>query len=1696
MRKAFIFVTRILLLGMMVMGMLFTPQSSVFAAPILTVEPITWNVVGLDSNNVNDGPNNFPVGARVCNTGDTPATNVVADFIWDSTNANIELRSLSLDPIVLTVLNDGDCFDFYFEVVINRTPAAYETARQYHIEVTADGLGTISTPTPREIYVERLVSQNRNSVLDIQLNGVSIATGGTMNLVVGNAYTIKLVSDTATNGYEQIETFINFPNTIFQVLSVSTTYTADAGTDSDAAVQLYADGCGWNDLTRSCTGTGKYGGTVTVEYFVQIISGGGTSEPLNTLIYDFSGSSYHYNTDYDTSARIVNIIDPTACVQETMAAWTFTTNASPTTNNVAGTPAFSVSGTGITGPTVSGGALAFGGFNNSAIDLNKFAQLSIDTTGYYSISINYDASANNNNGPNSANFYFSSNGSAFTQDDVTETNTTSFASRSHNLTGVPAIDNNPLATFRWVPFNVSSGTRSYLLDNVLVVGCKLPATLNLTKSANPTTFSSDGETITYTYTLTNAGDVPLVAPYDIDDNLIPDGDIDCSLATSPLAPGASTTCTGTYSTTVGDVTAGSVTNVATADATTAIGDLITSNEASATIIILPDLSVDKTNDVNDSIIEGGSFNWTLTVSNTGGIATFNDSDTILLDNLPNGPSYGLVTVLPGGTAPGGAGTIDCSITTNVLSCVANGGPVTFANGASFDAEFSVTPASSGSLVNPTGGVCSVDPDGFVTEGNEENNSCTDTVTVIPADPSLSVLKSETSTGPYVVDDTIAYDIVVTNTGNVTLTGVTVVDNSASVGTCTPTQPSTLVPGESMTCLASHVVTQTDVDNGSYVNTATGDSNETPPSDSTVTVNFSQNPALSILKSETSTGPYVVDDTITYDIVVTNTGNVTLTNVTVVDPSATVGTCTPVQPSILAPGESMTCPASHVVTQTDVDNGSYANTATGDSNETPPADSTVTVNFVAAPSLSVLKSETSTGPYAVDDTITYDIVVTNTGNVTLTNVTVVDPSATVGTCTPAQPSTLAPGESMTCPASHVVTLADVNSGSYVNTATGDSDETPPSDSTVTVNFAQNPALSILKSETSTGPYVVDDTITYDIVVTNTGNVTLTNVTVVDPSATVGTCTPVQPSILAPGESMTCPASHVVTQADVNNGSYANTATGDSDETPPSDSTVTITLAQNPNISITKSSDATGTNAVGDTVTYTYDIENTGDVTLTNVTVTDAHVGLSVISCVPAQGSTLAPGETMICTATYIVTQADLDAGQIDNTGEVVGTPPTGPNVTDSDPLSEPVAQDPLLEVVKSETSSGPYYLGDTINYEIVVTNTGNVTLTNVTVEDNSANLGTCTPAQPSTLAPGDAMTCPASHEVTLADLENESYSNTATADSNETPPDESTVIVNFGVADLSLVKTVTNTTPNYGSNINFILTVTNEGPEAATGVEVADNLPSGFTFISASASKGTYSNASGIWQIGDLALDETVTLNMTVRVNNSGSYTNTAEIVASLILDPDSTPNNNNPSEDDQDSVTVTPPSPPPPPPPPPPLPQPTVGFLIPVTGFAPNVTTDLSNETFVAYDDTSITLDIPSLSVDIPIVGVPKQAGTWNVSWLGNQAGWLEGSAFPSWNGNSVLTSHVYLSNGKPGPFAKLHELQTGDQIYVHAFGQKYTFTVLTNATISPTDRSVMRHEERPYLTLVTCADYDPETGTYKNRFIVRAVLVKVSADR
>ena len=110
---------------------------------------------------------------------------------------------------------------------------------------------------------------------------------------------------------------------------------------------------------------------------------------------------------------------------------------------------------------------------------------------------------------------------------------------------------------------------------------------------------------------------------------------------------------------------------------------------------------------------------------------------------------------------------------------------------------------------------------------------------------------------------------------------------------------------------------------------------------------------------------------------------------------------------------------------------------------------------------------------------------------------------------------------------------------------------------------------------------------------------------------------------------------------------------------------------------------------------------------------------------------------------------------------------------------------------------------------------------------------------------------------------------------------------------------------------------------------------------------------------------------------------------------------------------------------------------LPATGFAPDVITDRSDLPREMYLQTGgLRLEIPSLKLNIPVVGVPLRNGDWNLGWLGDQAGWLEGSAFPSWNGNSLLTGHVYLSNGLPGPFVSLHKLAYWDKIIIPPMGR------------------------------------------------------------
>jgi len=187
-----------------------------------------------------------------------------------------------------------------------------------------------------------------------------------------------------------------------------------------------------------------------------------------------------------------------------------------------------------------------------------------------------------------------------------------------------------------------------------------------------------------------------------------------------------------------------------------------------------------------------------------------------------------------------------------------------------------------------------------------------------------------------------------------------------------------------------------------------------------------------------------------------------------------------------------------------------------------------------------------------------------------------------------------------------------------------------------------------------------------------------------------------------------------------------------------------------------------------------------------------------------------------------------------------------------------------------------------------------------------------------------------------------------------------------------------------------------------------------------------------------------------------------------------------------------------------PTPVPTSGggnsaASLPKTGFAPNQITRLpaqpANRAYAKLGD--LWLEIPSLKVKTDIVGVPQSEDGWNVDWLGNSAGWLNGTAFPSWEGNSVVTGHVTDSNGLPGPFANIKNMKYGDHVIVHMYGQKYIFEVTESSMVFPSStKTALGHlEGHPYLTLITCQWYNPVTDSYLFRRVVRAVLVDVQPE-
>jgi LPXTG-site transpeptidase (sortase) family protein len=170
---------------------------------------------------------------------------------------------------------------------------------------------------------------------------------------------------------------------------------------------------------------------------------------------------------------------------------------------------------------------------------------------------------------------------------------------------------------------------------------------------------------------------------------------------------------------------------------------------------------------------------------------------------------------------------------------------------------------------------------------------------------------------------------------------------------------------------------------------------------------------------------------------------------------------------------------------------------------------------------------------------------------------------------------------------------------------------------------------------------------------------------------------------------------------------------------------------------------------------------------------------------------------------------------------------------------------------------------------------------------------------------------------------------------------------------------------------------------------------------------------------------------------------------------------------------------------------------IPQTGFAPGEASLVSPDSnAAAFEATNFQLIIPAIGLNSPLVGVPKVQSDWDITWLGDDVGYLQGTAFPTLAGNSVISGHVYDRNGKPGPFSNLGNLKWGDTVQLRGFGHTYTYEIRAVTEVSPENTGyVFHHEEFSWLTLFTCKNYDEKTGTYGSRVVVKAVLMQIKED-
>jgi uncharacterized repeat protein (TIGR01451 family) len=408
---------------------------------------------------------------------------------------------------------------------------------------------------------------------------------------------------------------------------------------------------------------------------------------------------------------------------------------------------------------------------------------------------------------------------------------------------------------------------------------------------------------------------------------------------------------------------------------------------------------------------------------------------------------------------------------------------------------------------------------------------------------------------------------------------------------------------------------------------------------------------------------------------------------------------------------------------------------------------------------------------------------------------------------------------------------------------------------------NADLSLTKTVSNATPNVGSN-VTFTITVNNAGPDAATGVTVTDqlPSgytyvsdngagaynSTTGIWT--IPGTIANGGSATL----TITATVLATGVYSNVAA------------ITTSGSTDPDSAPGNAANSNGTGGIGsadaDTTQDAADEDDGDDALTVPVQVSDLSLTKTVSNATPNVGSNV----------TFTIT--------VNNAGP---SDATGVTVTDQLPSGYTYVSDNGAGAYNSTT--GIWTIPGTIANGGSATLTITATVLATGVYSNVAAITTSGSTDPDS-APGNAANSNGTGGIGSADAD-------TTQDAADEDDGDDALTVPVQVSDLSLTKTVSNATPNVGSNVTFTITVNNAGPDAATGVTVTDQLPSGYTYVSDNGA-GAYNSTTGIWTIpGTIANGGSATLTITATVLATGVYSNVAAITTSGSTDPDSAPGN-------------------------------------------------------------------------------------------------------------------------------------------------------------------------------------------------------------